>query len=85
MLHVTLLDVEVEFQLPMVWECLTEKVQRSKASEGRGETENPEERSRHTARNTKCKCLEAERCLVPELQYGAETVKREIREVMETP
>lgn len=67
---------EVEFPLPTVWECLTEKVQRSKGSEGRGDTENPEECSRHTAHYTKCKCPEAEMYSVPELQYGAETIKR---------
>lgn len=57
----------------MVWEFFTEKVQRSKAREGRGETENPEECSMHTARNTKCKCLEAERYLVPELQWSRDS------------
>lgn len=57
--------MEVEFQRPRFGNA---SLRRSKGREGKG-TENQEQ-------NTKCKCPEAETYLVPELQYGGETVKR---------
>ena len=54
--------MEVKSAFFMIREYLAEKgkyVQRSKGREGRGDTENLEEYSRHPAQNTKCKRPEA--------------------------